>query len=103
MPKLDEKKAKLEELKTYRNFALTSLLTLIAFIFTRITESNALDTRFKCFNDCSAWIKRFYATKEDIKNNQRDRRAVMEILAICAAVFGLISFFATIALVIRSV
>nr|CRY93814.1 hypothetical protein [uncultured prokaryote] len=42
MPKLDEKKAKLEELRAYRNFALTSLLTLIAFIFTRIAESNVL-------------------------------------------------------------
>ncbi|EOW8227385.1 hypothetical protein ACO0VH_001750 [Campylobacter upsaliensis] len=40
MPKLDEKKAKLEELKVYRNFALTSLLALIAFIFTKSTESN---------------------------------------------------------------
>ncbi|STQ85034.1 hypothetical protein [Helicobacter fennelliae] len=40
MPKLDEKKALLEELKVYRNFALTSLLVLIAFIFTKMTESN---------------------------------------------------------------
>lgn len=40
MPKIDEKKAILEELKNYRNFALTSLLALIAFIFTRISETN---------------------------------------------------------------
>lgn len=42
MSKLDEKKAKLEELKVYRNFALTSLLALIAFIFTNINESRTL-------------------------------------------------------------
>ena len=41
MSKLDERKAKLDELKAYRNFALTSLLALIAFIFTKINESNA--------------------------------------------------------------
>ncbi|TNH32006.1 hypothetical protein [Campylobacter helveticus] len=40
MPKLDEKKARLEELKVYRNFALTSLLALIAFIFTQNNKSN---------------------------------------------------------------
>lgn len=38
--KLDEKKAKLDELRVYRNFALTSLLTLIGFIFTKISEIN---------------------------------------------------------------
>ncbi|EAL3920422.1 hypothetical protein A0046_08570 [Campylobacter upsaliensis] len=40
MPKLDEKKARLEELKVYRNFALTSLLALIAFIFTQNNKSD---------------------------------------------------------------
>lgn len=42
MPKLDEKKARLEELKVYRNFALTSLLALIAFIFTQNDKTNTL-------------------------------------------------------------
>ncbi|PZT48487.1 hypothetical protein B6S12_03935 [Helicobacter valdiviensis] len=40
MPPLDRKKAELEELKTYRNFALTSLLALIAFIFTKMNETS---------------------------------------------------------------
>lgn len=35
MPKLDEKKAELEDLKTWRNYAVTSLLGLIAFVFTK--------------------------------------------------------------------
>lgn len=37
---LDERKARLEELKVYRNFALTSLLALIAFVFTESSESD---------------------------------------------------------------
>ena len=47
MSKLDEKKAKLDELKVYRNFALTSLLALIAFIFTKMEESNVFIISFK--------------------------------------------------------
>lgn len=38
MPKLDEKKAELDDIKVYRNFALTSLLAVIGFVFTKITE-----------------------------------------------------------------
>lgn len=40
MPKLDEKKAELEDLKTWRNYAVTSLLALIAFIFTKGNETS---------------------------------------------------------------
>lgn len=42
MAKIDEKKAKLDEFKTYRNFALTSLLALIAFIATKFGETKSL-------------------------------------------------------------
>lgn len=42
MPKLDEKKAELEDLKTWRNYAVTSLLGLIAFIFTKGNETNVI-------------------------------------------------------------
>lgn len=39
MSKLDKKKAELDDLKTWRNYAVTSLLALIAFIFTKSNES----------------------------------------------------------------
>lgn len=42
MPKLDEKKAELEDLKTWRNYAVTSLLALIAFIFTKSDETSTI-------------------------------------------------------------
>lgn len=42
MSKLDEKKAELEYLKTWRNYAVTSLLGLIAFIFTKGNETNII-------------------------------------------------------------
>lgn len=42
MPKLDEKKAELEDLKTWRNYTVTSLLGLIAFIFTKGNETNVI-------------------------------------------------------------
>lgn len=35
MSKKDQKLTKLDEFKTYRNFGMTSLLALIAFIFTQ--------------------------------------------------------------------
>lgn len=38
MPKLDEKKAELEELRVYRNFALTSLLAIIGFVVTKLID-----------------------------------------------------------------
>lgn len=40
MSKLDGKQERLQELKTYRNFALASLLALIGFIFTKTDETN---------------------------------------------------------------
>ena len=40
MSKLDEKKARLDELRVYRNFALTSLLAVVGFVFTNMTELN---------------------------------------------------------------
>ncbi len=42
MSKLDEKKAELEDLRTWRNYAVTSLLGLIAFIFTKGNETNVI-------------------------------------------------------------
>lgn len=41
MSKLDKKKAEIETFRVYRNFALTSLLALIAFIATKFSEINA--------------------------------------------------------------
>lgn len=38
MPKLDEKKAELEELRVYRNFALTSLLAIIGFVVIKLID-----------------------------------------------------------------
>lgn len=38
MSKLDEKKAELEELRVYRNFALTSLLAIIGFVVTKLID-----------------------------------------------------------------
>lgn len=38
MSELDKKKAILDELKTLRNYALTSLIALIAFIFTQFDK-----------------------------------------------------------------
>lgn len=40
MSKLDEKKAELEDLKTWRNYAVTSLLAIIAFVFTKGYDSS---------------------------------------------------------------
>lgn len=42
MPKLDEKKAELEDLKTWRNYTVTSLLGLIAFVFTKSADTNVI-------------------------------------------------------------
>ncbi|WP_289748612.1 hypothetical protein [Helicobacter bilis] len=42
MPKLDEKKAELEDLKTWRSYAVTALLALIAFVFTKSAETNII-------------------------------------------------------------
>lgn len=42
MPKLDEKKAELEDLKTWRNYAVTLLLGLIAFVFTKSADTNVI-------------------------------------------------------------
>lgn len=42
MPKLDEKKAELEDLKTWRNYAVTSLLAIIAFVFTKGYDSSII-------------------------------------------------------------
>ena len=42
MPKLDEKKAELEDLKTWRNYAVTSLLAIIAFVFTKGNDVNII-------------------------------------------------------------
>ena len=36
------KKAELEDLKTWRNYAVTSLLALIAFIFTKSDETSTI-------------------------------------------------------------
>ncbi|BEG58274.1 hypothetical protein NHP21005_19620 (plasmid) [Helicobacter sp. NHP21005] len=33
MPELDKKKAELDDLKTWRSYAVTSLIALIAFVF----------------------------------------------------------------------
>ena len=38
MPKLDKKKAELEELRVYRNFALTSLLAIIGFVVIKLID-----------------------------------------------------------------
>ena len=38
MPKLDEKKAELEELMVYRNFALTSLLAIVGFVVIKLID-----------------------------------------------------------------
>lgn len=50
MPKLDEEKAKLDELRVYRNFALTSLLALIGFVFTKM---NKLDIWILILSGCA--------------------------------------------------
>lgn len=38
MLKLDEKKVELEELRVYRNFALTSLLAIIGFVVIKLID-----------------------------------------------------------------
>lgn len=40
MSNLDNKKLFLDELKTWRNYAMTSLIALIAFIFAKFGETN---------------------------------------------------------------
>ncbi|EAI3865166.1 hypothetical protein ACLI44_001708 [Campylobacter upsaliensis] len=40
MSKLDKRKAELDDFKTWRNYAITSLIALIAFIFTQNNKSN---------------------------------------------------------------
>ena len=40
MSKLDKKKAELDNLNTWRNYFVTSLIGLIAFVFTKRDESS---------------------------------------------------------------
>ncbi|WP_273402956.1 hypothetical protein [Campylobacter avium] len=40
MSKLDKKKAELDNLNTWRNYFVTSLIGLIAFVFTKSDESS---------------------------------------------------------------
>lgn len=41
MPPLDKKKEELKEYQTLRNYAITSLLALLAFIFTQFEKANS--------------------------------------------------------------
>ncbi|OCR03316.1 hypothetical protein BA184_08420 [Helicobacter pullorum] len=67
MPKLDEKKARLEELKVYRNFALTSLLALIGFVFTKINESDTWIAGLCAFAIIVLGISVFFLQKKILK------------------------------------
>ncbi|WP_104640627.1 hypothetical protein [Helicobacter bizzozeronii] len=48
MPKLDKKKAELDDVKTWRNYAITSLIALVAFIFTQYDQSSVAIIMISC-------------------------------------------------------
>ncbi len=50
MPELDKKKAELDDLKTWRSYAITSLIALIAFVFTRYDQSNIVIISISCLS-----------------------------------------------------
>ncbi|GMB96763.1 hypothetical protein NHP22001_13520 [Helicobacter sp. NHP22-001] len=50
MPELDKKKAELDDLKTWRSYAVTSLIALIAFVFTRYSQSNIVIVAISCLS-----------------------------------------------------
>lgn len=50
MPELDKKKAELDDLKTWRSYAVTSLIALIAFVFTRYDQSNIVIISISCLS-----------------------------------------------------
>ncbi|BEG58224.1 MULTISPECIES: hypothetical protein [Helicobacter] len=50
MPELDKKKAELDDLKTWRSYAVTSLIALIAFVFTRYNQSNIVIVIISCLS-----------------------------------------------------
>lgn len=68
MSNLDNKKLFLDELKTWRNYAMTSLIALIAFIFAKFGETSIwiLVLSFFCCN--RTWNCRFCLAKKNIKN-----------------------------------
>lgn len=101
MSKLDGKQERLQELKTYRNFALTSLLALIGFIFTKTDETNIYILFLTVLVIFVLGIVIFVLQKKDFKIYQRDRGVIMEILTFSAAVFGILCFFAAMFLVIK--
>ena len=76
MSKLDEKKARLDELRVYRNFALTSLLAVVGFVFTKMTELNLWFLGLCAFGVVLLGVGVIVLQRENTKDYQRNRGVV---------------------------